>query len=250
MAVLRILDQGDSDLLFKWINDPEVVRFNAKYHPVQRVQHDVWFAAVNENSDVLYRMIQDPLSFQTVGSCQLLRDSSSAKTAELRIRIGEKASWGKGIGSEAVRELMQLGFTSNFCESVYLWVRSDNERAIKSYQKNGFVAVDMKSDVAFDDNEAVDLLLMQINRNGSLPIGEFQIKAALNSIIGLDLKSRPDLRTKKSAEKANEGIRTLIYKLESLLPWQLIWFFQRLVLVSPRLAYFLLKKSGVHHRAI
>lgn len=169
MSVLRCALQSDSDLLFKWINDPVVVKFNARFQRVQRDDHDTWFSDVTSSPNVLFRMIQEPETLQTVGSCQLILGVDAITTAELRIRIGEKDCWGKGIGSEAVKELIDLGFNSGFCKSIRLWVRSDNVRAIKSYQKNGFVTIGLEADVKFDDVKSVGMLIMQINRDETLP---------------------------------------------------------------------------------
>jgi RimJ/RimL family protein N-acetyltransferase len=168
MIFLRNVLQSDSDILFKWINDPMVVKFNARFQRVLRTNHDDWFSDIIVNPKVLFRMIQEPETLQTVGSCQLLLGIDAINTAELRIRIGEKDYWGKGIGSEAVKELIDLGFSSGFCESIRLWVRSDNIRAIKSYQKNGFEIIGLVDDVEFDDVKSVSMITMQINRDGTL----------------------------------------------------------------------------------
>lgn len=43
----------------------------------------------------------------------------------------------KGIMSEALQELLEIGY--RLAENIYLKVRADNDRAIRFYERNGFV---------------------------------------------------------------------------------------------------------------
>ena len=43
--MLEPLRDEDSDVLFAWINDPELVQLSAVFRPVTRVEHDAWFAS-------------------------------------------------------------------------------------------------------------------------------------------------------------------------------------------------------------
>ena len=56
--------------------------------------------------------------------------------AELSITV-LKEFWGKGVGSELMKRLLEFSKESGI-ESVYLDVRSDNDRAIALYKKFGF----------------------------------------------------------------------------------------------------------------
>jgi len=57
--------------------------------------------------------------------------------AELGIMIGEKTYWGKGCGTEAMRQLAALCFSKGL-KRVYLKALSSNSRAIQCYKKCGF----------------------------------------------------------------------------------------------------------------
>ena len=58
--------------------------------------------------------------------------------AELAISV-LKDYWGQGIGSRLMRALIDFAKSTNVVETVFLEVASENTRAIKLYEKIGFV---------------------------------------------------------------------------------------------------------------
>jgi hypothetical protein len=89
----------DSPTLFRWINDPETVRFNAAYKPVHWASHEEWCRslAANPGKQVLAIRVGDRL----VGVVQLIDIDPVHRSAELTIRIGEDADRGCGYGTQA-----------------------------------------------------------------------------------------------------------------------------------------------------
>lgn len=59
--------------------------------------------------------------------------------AFLWILIGERAYWGKGYGTDAMRIMLRYGFDELNLHRVSLRVFDFNQRAIRSYEKSGFV---------------------------------------------------------------------------------------------------------------
>jgi RimJ/RimL family protein N-acetyltransferase len=133
VIVLDPLRDSDSDALYRWIGDRELVELSATFRPVTRAEHDAWFAAVRVRDDVEIFAIRE--DGRLVGSCQLLVDGDEA---ELRIRIGEADARGRGLGTEAVGELVRRGFGDRGLRRVWLQVFADNLRAIRAYEKSGF----------------------------------------------------------------------------------------------------------------
>lgn len=160
--LLRPLEPGDSDALFRWINDRETVVFNAPFAPVARADHDRWFEAVRQDPRVRIFAIAEAASGALVGSCQLLNISPQHRSAELQIRIGDPACRGRGYGTQAVRLLLQHGFGALGLHRIALTVRADNERAIRSYRSCGFQAEGVLRDAAFIEGRYVDLVSMAV----------------------------------------------------------------------------------------
>ena len=68
---LTPLRDEDSDRLFAWINDRELVVSSAPFRPVARADHDAWFAAIRQRDDVRIFGIRLIDIDELIGSCQL-----------------------------------------------------------------------------------------------------------------------------------------------------------------------------------
>ena len=134
MIALDPLRDEDSDALFAWINDRELVELSATFRSVSRTEHDAWFASVRTREDVAIFAIRE--DGRLVGSCQLIVEGDEA---ELRIRIAAADARGRGLGTEAVRLLLEHAFGALGLRRVWLQVFAHNARAIRAYEKAGFV---------------------------------------------------------------------------------------------------------------
>jgi RimJ/RimL family protein N-acetyltransferase len=134
--LLEPLRDEDSDALFAWINDRELVELSAVFRPVSRAEHDTWFAAVRDRDDVVIYAIREDGAL--VGTCQLILEGPEA---ELRIRIGVRTAQSRGIGTWAVAELVRIGFEELGLQRIWLQVFAVNARAIRAYEKAGFTTV-------------------------------------------------------------------------------------------------------------
>ena len=63
--------------------------------------------------------------------------------------IGDKHQWNKGLGTEAMELLLKHGFETLNLHRIYLKVFADNNGAIRSYEKAGFVHEARLREVAF-----------------------------------------------------------------------------------------------------
>ncbi|UGS38664.1 GNAT family N-acetyltransferase [Capillimicrobium parvum] len=130
---LEPLRDEDSDTLYAWINDRELVELSATYRPVSRVEHDAWFAGIRRRDDAVIFAIRE--DGELVGTCQLI---VAGDEAELRIRVGRPSARGRGLGTQAVRLLTARGFEELGLRRIWLQVFRANPRAIRAYEKAGF----------------------------------------------------------------------------------------------------------------
>jgi RimJ/RimL family protein N-acetyltransferase len=137
-VVIAPLREEDSDALYSWINDRELVELNAPFHPVSRAVHDSWFEQIRRREDVAIFGIRLPDEDRLIGSCQLNEIDRDAGTAQVQIRIGDRSAWNQGYGTAAVRLLLRHAFERLSLRVVRLQVFADNERAIRAYEKAGF----------------------------------------------------------------------------------------------------------------
>lgn len=134
---LTELRRSDAQALFSWINDPEIVRFNAPYKPVHESGHLAWFDQVTTDACRIIFGIRPLGDERIIGVLQLVNHHLIHRSAELIIRIGEDADRGKGLGSEAVKLAIEYGFRHRNLQRVWLRVFADNLRAIRAYEKAG-----------------------------------------------------------------------------------------------------------------
>jgi RimJ/RimL family protein N-acetyltransferase len=152
----------DSDPLFEWINDHDLVVQSAPFCPVAREEHDRWFARIREREDVRIFAIRE--GSRLVGSCQLHSLHPVHKSAELQIRIGAEDARGRGIGTEALRQLLRYGFDDLDLHRIYLHVLCTNERAIRLYERAGFRREGALREAALIDGAWIDVYLMALLR--------------------------------------------------------------------------------------
>jgi diamine N-acetyltransferase len=158
---LRALRREDSALLHDWINQRELVIFNAPYYPVSEVDHEDWIESMlKKRFDLVIFVIEDIASGQAIGSCQLFNINWRQRIAELQIRIGDQRFQNQGLGSEAVQLLCRFGFDDLNLHRISLSVFKNNERAIGAYRKCGFVEEGVMREAAFIDGQWLDVILM------------------------------------------------------------------------------------------
>lgn len=158
--LLRFPNDSDSDVLFKWINNRELVIRNAPFREISVAEHVAWFANIRAKDDVVFFMIEDCETASVIGSCQLLNIHHSYRSAELQIRIGEAIFQNKGMGSEAVRQLTEYGFSELNLHRIALHVFANNLKAIHVYEKNGFIREGLFRQAARIDGLWLDVIYM------------------------------------------------------------------------------------------
>jgi hypothetical protein len=78
------------------------------------------------------------------------------------IFIGEKTLWNKGYGTEAMRLLLRHGFETLNLNRICLRVFETNPRAVRSYEKAGFMLEGRERQGMYKDGQYIDVLMMSI----------------------------------------------------------------------------------------
>lgn len=99
-----------------------------------------------------------------IGCVRLWRVSRVNRNAKLTIFLGERARWGQGLGTEALRLGLRYAFDDLELERVELDVFSFNQRAIRSYEKVGFHQEGIRRGALYRDGDYHDILVMGIRR--------------------------------------------------------------------------------------
>lgn len=110
-------------------------------------------------------MIEEKETNQTVGIIALTNIDDTNRSTECIIDIGLKTVWGKGIGTSAVSLILNFAFNELNSHRIYLQVFSFNERAIKLYEKSGFVGEGIMRQTLYRFGKWHDTILMSILQN-------------------------------------------------------------------------------------
>lgn len=124
------------------------------------------------NKDWMEKHLQDFLEFEfmiqtldqpiPIGFVGLEGNIRFHKDAFVGIGLGDPKYWGKGYGTEAMALILRYAFMELNLHRVSLNVFSYNERAIRSYQKNGFVIEGKISNLVERDGKFWDVYYMGI----------------------------------------------------------------------------------------
>jgi RimJ/RimL family protein N-acetyltransferase len=112
-------------------------------------------------------MIEIPLGegWLSIGNIALFDFDWRIRMAELGVLIGDKEYWNKGYGTEAVGLLIKHAFATLNLNRVFLRVYQTNPRAIRAYEKAGFVHEGRFRQAHYHDGEYVDVIFMSVLRS-------------------------------------------------------------------------------------
>ena len=155
----------DSEIMYRWINDAETVRFNAPYLPVTWSGHSAWFDNLGKDSSKIVLAIRETAGKELIGVVQLIDIHPIHRSAELTTRIGDAAKRGKGYGTEALRLTLDFAWRDLNLQRVWLRVFASNERAIRAYARAGFLSEGRMRRAAWVNGGWEDQIVMAALRN-------------------------------------------------------------------------------------
>lgn len=153
-----------------WINDTgndeftEHAQFPHSLDELELFAQNKW-----RDSSCIWLAIVEEETGRHIGNIELCNIDRVHRKAEYKI-ILDKACHGKGYGSEASYLFLRHAFCVLNLHRVYLGVNEDNKRAIKLYEKLGFVQEGMLREAFLRDGKRKSTLIM------GLLVNEFKNK--------------------------------------------------------------------------
>jgi RimJ/RimL family protein N-acetyltransferase len=173
-VILRDLVMEDAADRYQWCLDKEVTKhlnMPEKYPPFTLEETQNWIDMCIKRTNGYVQKAILTEDRKHIGWVDLKNFDHLNKHAELGIAIGDKDYWGKGYGQAALREMLSFGFGELGLNKIWLRVEVDNEKAIKSYQRMGYVEEGILRQDRFRNGVYVDRLRMSILRD------EFELDA-------------------------------------------------------------------------
>ena len=123
----------NSEYMLLLDTDPPVLRSEKTLK--DRIEKDL----EESHEDVFYAMIRTLEEDRYIGFLAFFETFWNHGDAWVAIGLGESEFWGRGYGSEAMQLALRYAFNELNFHRVTLGVFEYNQRAIRSYQKVGFV---------------------------------------------------------------------------------------------------------------
>jgi RimJ/RimL family protein N-acetyltransferase len=158
---LRGLEHDDLQHFVAWINDPEIRHFVAMRYPLSMAEEEGWWQGfLQRKTDHIFAIEAEDATY--IGNIGLHDLEWENRRAMLGIMIGQKAYWGQGYGTDAIRTLLGWAFGYLNLHRVYLTVYAYNQRAIRCYEKCGFQHEGTLRQARYSDGRYYDEWMMGI----------------------------------------------------------------------------------------
>jgi RimJ/RimL family protein N-acetyltransferase len=144
-VTLRPLTEADWPVLLRWNSDPEVLYFSEgddvqsySLEEVQGIYRSVSQSAYCFMIEYQGRPVGEGW-LQRMNIERILNDYPGFDLRRIDLLIGEKALWGQGLGTEAIRLLTDLAFQQEGADYVFaVEVADTNSRSRRAFEKNGY----------------------------------------------------------------------------------------------------------------
>ena len=163
LVVLRRHVAANVAAFRRWYADPEIARL-ARYQPspMRREEIDRFFEARVVGPDALAMAVHEKTTNRLIGTCAFSQLDGENGSALYHITIGEADAWGHGYGTEATRLMLDHAFGTLSLHRIGLFVFEFNERAIRAYQRCGFVIEGRSRESIWRDGRWWDELAMSV----------------------------------------------------------------------------------------
>lgn len=155
--MLREYQENDLNHMMNWINDPSIVKFLSDrfLYPQSRAQVEKFLNKTMSNNWTGF-VISDRETGDYRGQIDFINVDKKNGCAEVAIVIGDTNDISKGIGTEAMKLMMEFGFKHLRLNRIELSCWDYNKRAINIYKKLGFTQEGKKRENRYYDGKYHD----------------------------------------------------------------------------------------------
>jgi len=161
-TILRPIRLSDAQRFVDWFADPETNRFTTR-QSITLKQEIKQIKEARQNKDELQFSI-DTKDGKHIGSLSFFPIKKD-RGGSFGIFIGDKDYWDKGYGSDAIKTILKYGFEKLHLHHIRLagnGVFDYNLRAIRAYEKLGFVKEGLLRERFFYDGKYRNIIPMSI----------------------------------------------------------------------------------------
>lgn len=142
-----------------WLNDPDVCRYNSHGDSLYtREMAEAYISSVSNNPAYAVFAICLKENDHHIGNIALQQISQKNQSAEFAILLGNPSTYGKGIGYEAAKLLMEYGFMTLKLHRLYCGTHTQNSGMRNLALKLGMKLEGVRRDAIFKNNQFADIV--------------------------------------------------------------------------------------------
>lgn len=158
---IRPITYDDTENIIRWRNSDGVRKRFIYQGLFTKESHENWMKTMVETGKVVQFIIV--CDGKDVGSVYLRDIDYDKKEAEYGIFIGEEDLRGCGVGTKSAELITEYAFEEMKLDRLFLRVHANNERAVRSYEKAGFVK-NGKSEIVVIDGAETEIIFMSLEK--------------------------------------------------------------------------------------
>ena len=163
MYNLRELEKKDIEQINNWRKNEDLIKYlEAPYRYINLDVENKWYENYLNNRNTTVRCAITTEDDNIIGLITLADINSVSRSAVLHIMIGNEENCGKGIGSFAIKQMLNHAFLNLNLNRVELEVLSQNIRAKKTYEKIGFKYEGTRREACFKNGNYIDIDIMSM----------------------------------------------------------------------------------------
>jgi diamine N-acetyltransferase len=161
---LRKLEESDLERTWKWMNDPEIFFAIGVDVPISKTAQKQWFNELDQSNSKIVFAICLHEEDTHVGNISLDSIQRRHRTARLSIFVADSVTRGKGIGTRAMRLLIEYAFEFLNLHRLYCKTTAGNPTVLKFYQKLGFKIEGQLREHEYIQGRYVDKIMLGLLR--------------------------------------------------------------------------------------
>lgn len=135
---LRNLKITDAPFMLEWMHDDEVVHYMQSNFQTKTLLDCESFIKMSQGDEENLHLALVDENDEYMGTVSLKKINRENRTAEFAITI-RKCAMGRGYSSQAMKMIIEKAFEEFDLKSVYWCVSPENKRAVRFYDKNGYI---------------------------------------------------------------------------------------------------------------
>jgi RimJ/RimL family protein N-acetyltransferase len=157
---LRRIESSDVDYFLQSVSNPEIRRLTGTTGFFTKAKIETFLERVTTDSNRIDLMIALQENDQVIGDLAILDIDHQQRNGSFRIAITDESYMSKGYGTEALRLIIDYMFNTLNLRRIGINVYAFNARAIRAYEKLGFVQEGVLREELYYDGQYHDNILM------------------------------------------------------------------------------------------